>query len=311
VSAGADDLTVTPVEIDASLDAIIALGTRTLGWVGDERDRAFLRWKHLENSFGPSPAWAAWSDGDLVAFRTLLRWQFASGDRDLSLVRAVDTATDPDQQGKGLFKRLTLDAVRLLTADGVDAVFNTPNDQSRPGYLKMGWHQLGQPTLFVQPSSPAALARMLRARVPAELWSEPVDVGEPIDAVVEEVTPPSAEGWATPRTPEYLRWRYGFEPLHYRAIEVRGGHAVFRVRRRGPLREVAIVDWLSDEPDPAAVRRLVKACGDYAVALGLTPRHGFVPIPGQGPIVTWRPLANPIVPPLGDLAFALGDLELF
>ncbi|MCO8127447.1 hypothetical protein NHL50_09535 [Acidimicrobiia bacterium EGI L10123] len=57
--------------------------------------------------------------------------------------------------------------------------------------------------------------------------------------------------------------------------------------------------------------RLVRACGDYAVAIGLGPRHGFVPVPRQGPIVTWRTLANPVVPAFGDVGFALGDLELF
>jgi GNAT superfamily N-acetyltransferase len=305
------ELVVGTLDSASETAAVVLLGTRSLGWVGDERDRAFLRWKHVENPFGRSPAWGAWSEGQLIAFRTLLRWRMSSGARSLDLVRAVDTATDPDHQGKGLFKRLTMDAVDELTGQGVDAVFNTPNDQSRPGYLKMGWHQLGRPTLLVQPSSPVAMARMLRARVAAELWSEPVTYGEPAAAVADVARAPESASWSTPRTPEYLRWRYGFEPLHYRAVEVKGGHAVFRVRRRGPLREVAIVDWLSDRPDPRAVFRIVRACGDYAVALGLRPGHGFVPLPGQGPIVTWRPLANPIVPLLGDLGFALGDIELF
>lgn len=293
------------------VEAIVELGSRSLAWAGDERDRAFFRWKHLENPFGTSPAWGAWADERLVAFRTLLRWELALGERSLSLVRAVDTATDPDMQGKGLFRRLTTEAVESLTEAGIDAVFNTPNDQSRPGYLKMGWVQLGRPTLWVQPSSPVALARMVRARVAAEKWSEPVTYGDAAAEVVDVVRPVETAGWSTRRTPEFLAWRYGFEPLHYRAVEVKGGHAVFRVRRRGPLREVAIVDWLSDEPDPVAVRRLVRACGDYAVAIGLTPRHGFVPMPRQGPIVTWRTLANPVVPAFGDVGFTLGDLELF
>ncbi len=95
-------------------------------------------------------------------------------------------------------------------------------------------------------------------------------------------------------------------------IEVRGGHCVFRVRRRGALREVAIVEWLSTEPDPRAVRRLVRTCGDYAIGIGLQPRrHAAVPLPGQGPIVTWRTLADPATPTLGDMAFSLGDVELF
>ncbi|MGK2928785.1 MAG: GNAT family N-acetyltransferase [Acidimicrobiales bacterium] len=308
-----DELMVRRTDAD-DVDAIVELAGRSLGWAGDERDRAFFRWKHLENPFGVSPGWAAFDGDRMVAFRTLLRWRFSQAGADLSMVRAVDTATDPDFQGKGLFRWLTTEAVESLTSDGVDAVFNTPNDQSRPGYLKMGWSVLGRPTLMVQPASPVAAVRMARARVAAEKWSTPVSVGEPVSDMLDELVAPVSvkrRGWSTPRTRDYLSWRYGFEPLHYRAIEVRGGHAVFRVRGRGPLREVALVEWLSPEPDPGAVLRLVRAAGDYAVAIGPTFRHGFVPLPRQGPIVTWRPLARSAVPALDDVRFSLGDIELF
>src|SRR5205807_2687966 len=100
-------------------------------------------------------------------------------------------------------------------------------------------------------------------------------------------------------------------PLHYRALEVRAGLVVFRVRRRGPSREVALCEWLAPGPDRRALRRLVHAAGDYAVACGLGAAHGLVPLPRLGPVVTWRPLARPELPALGHLAFRLGDLELF
>ena len=293
------------------VDRIVELAGRSLGWAADDRDRAFFRWKHLDNPFGQSPGRAAFDGDRMVAFRTLLRWDLERAGSRLRMVRAVDTATDPDHQGRGLFRRLTTEAVEALTEEGLDAVFNTPNDQSRPGYLKMGWTLLGRPTLMVQPNTPAAAVRMLRARVAAEKWSLPVPVGEPVSAVVDQLTAPPVEGWSTDRTRRYLSWRYGFEPLHYRAIEVRDGHAVFRVRRRGRLREVALVDWLSPTPDPLAVRRLVRASGDYAIALGMHVRHGLAPLPRQGPAVTWRPLARPEVPTLGDVSFSLGDIELF
>jgi GNAT superfamily N-acetyltransferase len=303
---------------DGDRDAIVDLAVRALGWAGDQRDRDFFAWKHDQNPFGPSPAWVAVEGGEIIGFRTFLRWELACGDERLRMVRAVDTATDPAHQGKGVFKRLTLGAVEELTGQGYDAVFNTPNDQSRPGYLKMGWTQLGCPTLGVAPRSPAALVGMARSRTPAEKWSEPAGVGEPASDVfgAEGFIPPCtvpASGWSTPRTAEFLRWRYSFEPLHYRVVEVRGGLCVFRVRRRGPSREVAICEWLSDRPDPRAVRRLIRAAGgDYAVGLGLsTGRHGTIPVRRLGPIVTWRTLARPEVPVLADVAFGLGDLELF
>jgi GNAT superfamily N-acetyltransferase len=294
--------------------AILELACKSLGWAGDERDRAFFEWKHLQNPFGASPAWAAMDGERLVAFRTMLRWRFRSAGGRLEMVRAVDTATDPEYQGRGLFRRLTTEAVESLTADGIDAVFNTPNEQSRPGYLKMGWTALGRPALMVQPSSPSAAARMLAARVPAEKWSLPVSVGVRVTDALDDlvVDPASATTWVTDRTPDYLAWRYGFEPLRYRAVEVRDGHAIFRVRNRGSLREVAFVEWLSPSVDPRAVRRVVRDAGaDYAVAIGSSVRHGFLPVPRQGPVVTWRPLARSEVPELRDLDVALGDLELF
>jgi predicted N-acetyltransferase YhbS len=313
----ADALMIRPAA-SGDRPSIIRVAVRALGWRGDERDRAFFAWKHDDNPFGPSPAWVATERGEIVGFRTFLCWEFARGAERLRMVRAVDTASDPDHQGKGLFRRLTLSAVAELSAAGYDAVFNTPNMLSRPGYLKMGWTELGRPALGARPRGPLGALRMARSREPAEKWSEPAMVGQPaVDALRGSgldtllATLPAPTGWGTPRMAAYLRWRYGFEPLHYRALEVRDGLAVFRVRRRGPSREVALCEWLAPGPDRRALGRLVDAAGDYAVACGLGAAHGLMSLPRLGPVVTWRPLARPDVPALGDLAFRLGDLELF
>lgn len=311
-----DDLTIRP-SVPADLDQVLRVAARSLGWAADERDRAFFRWKHEENPAGPSPGWVAVDDGQVIAFRTFLRWAFERHGEQIQMVRAVDTATDPAHQGRGLFRRLTLHAVDDLTAAGVDAVFNTPNDQSRPGYLKMGWHELGRPTIGMRPAALLRVPQLRRARTASEKWSEPCTIGEPAAAalaapgVVDLVAGSPAPGWSTPRTAAYLAWRYRFEPLHYRVVEAGGGLVVFRVRRRGPAREVAIVEWLAPRADRRALARLVEAAGDYAVGVGLGVGHGLLPLPRQGPIVTWRPLARPPVPALADLSFSLGDLELF
>ena len=312
-----DALAIRPA-VAEDRPGVIRLAGRSLGWRGDERDRAYFAWKHDENPFGPSPAWVATQGGDIVGFRTFLRWELTRGAERLRMVRAVDTATDPDHQGKGVFRGLTLGAVADLTGAGYDAVFNTPNTQSRPGYLKMGWKELGRPSLGARPRGAFAAMRMAQSRVAAEKWSEPTTVGQPADEALQESGLDSLlarlgapAGWSTPRTSGYLRWRYGFEPLHYRAVDVRDGLAVFRVRRRGPSREVALCEWLAPGPDRRAVRRLVQAAGDYLVAGDLGIAYGLISLPRLGPVVTWRPLARLDVPALGDLTFRLGDLELF
>lgn len=310
-------LTIRPA-VAGDRPGVIHLAVRALGWKGDERDREFFAWKHDNNPFGPSPAWIATHREQIVGFRTFLCWEFTRDGRRLRTVRAVDTASDPDHRGRGVFRRLTENAVTELTSAGYDAVFNTPNTLSRPGYLRMGWIDLGRPALGVRPGGLSAALRMIQSRQPAEKWSEPTTVGERaadalqgsgLESLLAALRPPA--GWATPRSTQYLRWRYGFEPLGYRALEVRGGLAVFRVRRRGPSREVALCEWLAPRPSRRELRRLVQVAGDYLVASGLGIAHGLVSMPRLGPIVTWRPLSFPDVPTLGDLAFSLGDLELF
>jgi GNAT superfamily N-acetyltransferase len=313
---------------------ILALATRTLGWDDDPRFAELYRWKHDRNPFGTSPRWVAVEDGEVIGFRVLMRWRFRTpAGETVEAVRAVDTATDPAHQGKGIFKALTLGALDEVRAEGVELVFNTPNDQSRPGYLKMGWTELGRPPVAVVPRL-SSLPRIARSRTPAQLWSVPTDAGEPAgewfaDAANAEVVrgllaDAATDRWRTDRTPEVLAWRYGLEELHYRVLTADHlpgrpagpGLAVLRVRRRGPSVEATVVEVLTR--DPRLRRRLLRAAlsatgADYALVaasarVDATPALSLATF---SPLVTWRTLGDLPKPELGAVAFTLGDLELF
>src|SRR4029079_3933876 len=204
--------------------AILRLGTRTLGWMGDAEDDAFFTWKHELNPFGPSPMWVACDGPRVVGFRTFLRWEFVEpGDRVVRAVRAVDTATDPDYQGRGIFTNLTLAALDELRAEGVDTVFNTPNDNSLPGYLKMGWRVVGRLPVSIMPTRLRSFVTLARARVPASLSSVLVNAGiAPSTAFADPAAVARlldsmrlGPDLTTRRTPEFLAWRYGLAALHY------------------------------------------------------------------------------------------------
>jgi GNAT superfamily N-acetyltransferase len=303
--------------------AVLELLQASLGWVPDEQYAAFFRWKHVENPFGASPAWVAVEPdgGRIVGFRVFLRWEFVAGGEVVRAVRAVDTATHPDHQGRGVFTRLTLHALAELREDGVAFVFNTPNDRSRPGYLRMGWELIGRLPVLARPRSLGSLARLVRARTPADKWSTPTAAGGPVPGVLDSAVPvDDGEGWTTNRTAGYLRWRYGFEPLGYRTLVAPGGPAegvvVFRLRRRGPALEAAVCEELAPRGRVAElVRSVLRATGaDHAVRLGGPGRvrRGFVPLPRQGPTLTWRAVATPsAAPDLSDWNLTLGDVELF
>ncbi|HWG73764.1 MAG TPA: GNAT family N-acetyltransferase [Acidimicrobiales bacterium] len=323
----ADPFTLRPATAEDD-PVIVTLLSETLGWQVDDRHRALFRWKHRDNPFGPSPGWVATDDAGLVGSRTLMRWRFRLGDETVTAVRAVDTATHPRAQGRGIFRSLTMRGVEEMTAEGVDWVFNTPNDRSAPGYVSMGWRRMGHLPVALRPAGIGKLPHLVGARRPAELWSVATQAGEDAGAVTEEsdalaklldAQPPSAR-LRTERSPAYLAWRYGACPVGYRALlggsTVSDGVVFFRLRRRGAATEAVIGDVVVPDGDASRAGRLCRqvlrvAGADYVIAIGAPRPRRWLPVPGDGPLLTWRALARPDAPPIEDWALSTGDVELF
>lgn len=312
------DLVIRPYE-DADEASVLHLLAASLGKTVDDRYREFFRWKHLQNPFGRSFMWVGEADGLLVGFRAFLRWRFVDpGGEPVEAVRAVDTATHPDFQGLGIFSKLTLHGLDELRPAGVSFVFNTPNDQSRPGYLKMGWRVDGRVPVRIRPRSLPALWRMARSRTAADPWSLPSAVGEPAGDFAElAAEAPSVRADAalvTEHSAGFLRWRYGGCPgVASRQVRAGGGTAVLRFRQRGSAVECTVADVLGTTDGRAAgaaVRRAMRLGGaDYAIAAATTPVDGMIPVRRLGPIQTRRDVASKASPL--PLALTLGDVELF
>jgi len=141
------------------ISAIVALLKISLGESLMPKSEKYWRWKHLENPFGASPVLLCWEDNTLIGVRAFMRWEWTQKGRVYRAVRAVDTATHPDFQGKGTFKRLTLALTDYCTKLGDDFVFNTPNQKSKPGYLKMGWEEAGTLPVRIGMKNPFKLLR--------------------------------------------------------------------------------------------------------------------------------------------------------
>lgn len=113
----------------------IALGEST------EKSVQNWHWKHYDNPFGESKIYLATIGSEIVGVRAFMQWQWKekSTGKTLRAVRAVDTAVSPNHRRKGIFLSLTNHALKMVSEEGFDFVFNTPNDQSIGGYLKLGW----------------------------------------------------------------------------------------------------------------------------------------------------------------------------
>ena len=305
--------------------AVQSLVGSVMGWGDGPAAARMWRWKHHQNASGPSPTWlACGAGGRLLGVRTFLRWRFRLDGAERLAVRAVDTVTHPDARGHGLFRRLTLHGLRELEAEGVDFVFNTPNDQSRPGYLSMGWQPVRQLTVAVQPSGPRGGYRMATNRVPAALESAALTLGRPAtDAFDDDVCAALADGQriglVTERDPSHLRWRYaGLPELGYRVltlgVDPTEGVAVIRARLRGAARELTVAELHAPTRRTATrlVRLAIRGSGaDFALSLpGADGRAGGVPVPRLGPLLVARRVASS-PPAAGCWRLSLGDVELF
>lgn len=322
---------------------VLELLNASLGWTpGMGRSAEFFRWKHRDNPFGPSFMLVAEAGERIVGLRAFMRWRFVVGSRTLEAVRAVDTATHPDFQDQGVFSRLTREALEALRGEA-DLVFNTPNNKSLPGYLKMGWRTVGKVPICVRIRHPLRFARGLRSLqgpagplftptlVHVETATEALKDADQVRRLLEEMEPPPHR-LATPLNVDYLRWRYASAPhLDYRAVrEYRGGLlcglCIFAVRSRGGLRESTLAEVIVAHGDYPTARRLVRravkaAPVDHCTchfpvgseARRATRRCGFVGSPAGMALVV-NPLRGDIHPDpadLGSWALSLGDLGLF
>ncbi len=178
-------------------------------------------------------------NGDLIGIRAFMRWDWQLGDQVYRCLRAVDTATHPAHQGKGIFKKLTLQLIDEAGKQGYDFIFNTPNTQSTPGYLKMGWKKWGKVPLWLHPVVSIKLPdQNAWVKYKEELQNfdfNRLKIGDWVES----------EGLHTPVTREWLTWRYrdcpvkdyGLFQYEYKGNEV---HLFFCLKGRGIKTELRI-----------------------------------------------------------------------
>lgn len=321
--------------------AMIALLKKSLGEGLIPKSEALWTWKHEQNPFGASFVLLAEENNAIIGLRAFMQWQWKWKGRLYKAIRAVDTATHPDHQGKGIFKKLTLQQLELCKQQGIHFVFNTPNDQSRPGYLKMGWVQQGRMPLKFKVPNPIALAWALAFKkgktasgaedpTPLQQWHPNV-----FD-LMNRYTASNNDQLQTVLSAEYIRWRYADNPLfrYNYFTDFENFLLIGRIKSHSFTRELRLVDCMlfnntlsgrrissliSKAILPYCKKNKIQVISfsgqqyqSYRSALNWM---GILPVQNRGPIVTLRDLnMNEQFPDLLDIknwGYSLGDMELF
>ena len=241
---------------------IIRVLKASLGEADLPISEAIWKYKHVENPFGQSLVLIAEDGGIIVGIRAFMKWKWKKKDRVFSAFRAVDTATHPDYQGKGVFKKLTLEAVKIGKELSYNFVFNTPNVQSRPGYLKMGWEEVGKVKVTLQPAynsfwkfkTSKLEYQILNEAAPSEIlslcksWNNKLTLEEKI---------------FTPKSAEFLLWRYENNPLQkYEVLSTPNVYMAAYIKKRKNVKELRIAECIfkDDSNSIKAVRQFINKC---------------------------------------------------
>lgn len=300
--------------------AIISLLKASLGESLIPKSEELWNWKHISNPFGTSPMLVAEDNGLICGVRVFLRWEFRQGKKLIKACRAVDTAIHPDYQGKGLFKSLTLALIEELKEEGVELIYNTPNSQSTPGYLKMEWEKWGKLPLKMHFN--LSLRKSKNQSLTSD-WSSITPVFHKI-----ENRSYNADEIQTSLVSGYLRWRYMNCPLFpYHFISDGETYLlIYRIKEGKIGRELRIADFFQlpgfGENEKKQLNARLKTVQKnegvrFTSFSGLQCQNelpielGHIPVMSIGPEVTLRKVAN-----LDDVlkmpwAWSLGDLEVF
>lgn len=320
------------------IPAILTCLKRSLGEVSSPKTSEYWMWKHIDNPFGESPVLVAFDQNRIIGVRAFMRWKWRWKGKNYKALRAVDTATDPDYQGKGIFKKLTLTLADNCSKDGDDFIFNTPNTNSLPGYLKMGWTEVGKLPVRLKIRRPVAMAFQYFGR---EFELPKVDETLPMfnlktalknfdDSLARY---PRPSGLYTLKNKEYLNWRYVNCPIlnYYGYLEKEEDQEVmliFYPKKQKFGVELRICEIQANNPLALpSLKRAIKMIAhrfkpDYFSVANLgdsvlkeaLDKAGFGKVRKIGPVLTLRPLHDHT--PIDWLEISpwdatLGDLELF
>lgn len=336
-------MTIRPAT-DQDLPLILALSKQSLGELGGIRTEEYWRWKHQQNPFGKSPVLLAFEGEKLIGLRAFMQWRFRYEGKTVQAFRAVDTATHPEHQGKGIFSKLTMALVDQLKDREPAIIFNTPNQKSMPGYIKMGWKEIGKTRLrvCVHPFNILQhqfdfywrqLFQWRKVLRPDANSPAPIIFPDDIEALLTEWQNAHPQVVMTNYSLPYLQWRYQQIPMLHYGLKVsrQAGSTcliIYRLKQSNSICELRLVEVFYTGPDRktvvrTAIHELVETVkpdvttvlADGQGELDALLPFGFFKADKRGLTITGRRVNDDglevLVGDYGKWSFTSGGLELF
>lgn len=208
---------------------------------GSPRDIASVRWQYFENPVGKIYVdYAVCEDNGATRLAGIYASSpvvFRCGEHRITAVQSMDTLTDQDFRGMGLFTRMAQSVFDRCVEDGVGLIYGFPNDHSAHGFFhRLGWTSLDPLPMMIRPLQldyflgrlkvSDAVRKLVpkmplllpaRAALPANAEIRVLlDFDEQYDALWERFSKETPI--AMDRTSEYMRWRFRKPGVTYKTL---------------------------------------------------------------------------------------------
>jgi len=300
---------------------IVDLLKLSLGEGFVKKSEEIWNYKHQDNPFGTSHVLLAIDDEYFIGVRAFMQWRWQKGKELYKSFRAVDTSTHPLHQGKGIFKKLTLLAIDDVSKQNTSFIFNTPNDQSRPGYLKMGWEEVDKINVALIPTLVYSIKFLFSN---SYLLSNEISV-ESLDKLCKKHNSflEQKNVFFTPKSPEFLRWRYEINPMQqYTIFSNEHFYLAFYIKKHKYFNELRVAELITDfskDIKHQIKNRIIKyAMKNNCILTSVSDKKLFtIKLFGKfGPKLTFRPVnasddIKNLALNINNWSYSIGELELF
>lgn len=99
-------------------------------------DARYLDWLYAKNPAGPVIGLDAWDGDRLAAHYACIPAKAIVSGTACRVMLSLNTATDPDYQGRGLFTKLAEGTYAAGAAQGMAGIYGVANANSTPGFLR-------------------------------------------------------------------------------------------------------------------------------------------------------------------------------
>lgn len=218
-------------------------------------------WKHKNNPSGPSLLTYAvdkWTS-KVVAIQVMSLRDIVYNNKSYIGYESNDTSTHPSYFRQGLFGSLLKLCMETANSRGGGYVYGLPNINSKRGFEKAGWKNVGEIEIIAKFCSPfkAGYSLLKYGRsgnvfVPNPKISEPTSqIKKKLPENIEEIISARnswTDMWSSEKSREFLEWRFLDHPLRdYEIVKTKDGVGFVTIGKRGFLKEIRVVDICFNE----------------------------------------------------------------